>query len=186
MAIQNLCVRRQRLQHTRKSVFLGDEGQVVDTLSRDVVDLQLAAHIVRLGSFILRGDSLLLVCIQRRTSLALCRRVVCIALVDELSRVVGVRGHTRLAGVGGRSGFGHCQRGRRWVVRGGRQVAVDAGVWLRGLTQQRRQLDTLVCACLMDEHDLLAVRVDLCVAAANAANTHHAVYFEASDWALAA
>jgi len=99
---------------------------------------------------------------------------------------VGDGGHTRLAGVGGRSGFGHCQRGRRWVVRGGRQVAVDAGVWSKVLTQQRRQLVTLVCAWLMDEDDLLAGRVDWCVAAANAANTHHAVYFEASDWALAA
>jgi hypothetical protein len=38
----------------------------------------------------------------------------------------------------------------------------------------------------MDKYSWLAVRVDLCVAAANAANTHHAVYFEASDWALAA
>lgn len=101
-------------------------------------------------------------------------------------QVVRVGGHTRLAGVGGRSGFGHCQRGQRWEVRGGRQVAVDAGVWSRVLAQQRRQLVTLVCACLMDEHSLVAVRVDCCVAAANAANTHHAVYFEASDWALAA
>jgi hypothetical protein len=79
-------------------------------------------------------------------------------------------------------------------------VSADGGGWCAVGDRQRWTLDfgrgcrcshndglvTLVCACLMDKYSWLAVRVDLCVAAANAANTHHAVYFEASDWALAA
>lgn len=64
---------------------------------------------------------------------------------------------------------------------------MDAGGmcwWLRLLAQQ--QCKARICACLLDEARFVVVWVvDLQVAAANAANTHHAVYFEASDWALA-
>lgn len=76
-------------------------------------------------------------------------------------QVVDIRGHTRLAGVGGRSGFGHCQRGQRWEVRGGRQAAVDAGLLSKVLRQQRQQLVTLVCACWLDGDDWQTVWVDL-------------------------
>jgi hypothetical protein len=66
---------------------------------------------------------------------------------------------------------------------------VDAGGlcwrWLSLLTQQ--QCKTRIRACLLEEASFVVVvwAVDLQVAAANAANTHHAVYFEASDWGLA-